>query len=186
MNLDGPQYLMMIEPKGKGTIPKKDALTKMAEFLWSKTKPKNSYRGWHTCTGQGHEGSGKDEFLKITSDNKDHHFTNKIITDVFKKVGKKIEATDVMTNSLLIHYVACHRKDIPKPELGKLIYYYHVMRDNEVNRIKINKDLEKYVGLRTKPKTMKGMFEEILIGKDDASRNHNIFRKTMWSLGKNS
>lgn len=86
------KYLMMIEPVGEATAPLEDDLTRLARdvFLFSDGS-KYVYRGFHVCV------------CGAVSDNLDH-----VLPD------------GTVTSSLLPHYVACHRDEIPPSELEKL------------------------------------------------------------------
>lgn len=92
------QYLMMIEPTEIGMLPVNDDLTRLARSVFASATFKRSFRGQHTCI------CGK------RSDNKQW-----VLPD-----GR-------ITNSLLEHYVACHRLEIPEFELEKLQEYQGVM-----------------------------------------------------------
>ncbi len=89
-----PNGIMMIEPTGQAASePLVDDLTrKMAAAYRRSTLPADGrrYRGWHTCV------------CGAKSDNTDHFID-----------GKK-------TNSLCVHYLAFHRKDVPPSELAKV------------------------------------------------------------------
>lgn len=82
----------MIEPQGAPTAPLVDHITKLAAGAWAarETSP-HGYRGVHNCTGRG---------CSAVSDNKDHYLPGKLLT-----------------NSLLVHYVACHRDEVPADQL---------------------------------------------------------------------
>lgn len=89
-----PNGIMMIEPSGDASAyPVVDALTrKMAAAYRRSTLPADDqrYRGWHTCR------------CGAKSDNADHFIDG------------------VKTNSLCVHYLAFHRKDVPPGELAKV------------------------------------------------------------------
>lgn len=87
------KHLMMIEPKKKGDFIKyNDKYTKKAQEVLSKCREENPTRGVHQCNCGEY------------SDNVDH-----------------ITLLGRTTNSLLVHYVQCHRSEIPKRELEKLM-----------------------------------------------------------------
>ena len=91
------KYLMFIEPSAKKMEPTvDDDVSKYADFLMTKLKPRNDFtRGWHTCTcKKAHSAS--------------HTFTVSI-------AGKSY-----ITNNLLAHYIKNHRSEIPDSELLKL------------------------------------------------------------------
>lgn len=88
-------HLMMIEPNMPATDPIRDDLTDLARIVFSKaSQSRTRYKGVHTC------------ICRINSDNADW-----ILPD------------EVITNSLLVHYVECHRSEIPESELEKLRRY---------------------------------------------------------------
>jgi hypothetical protein len=90
--------LMMIEPENEATLSIEDELTDKAKELWevrtgggnSPEELKLRFRGCRTC------------ICGETSDN----------------IDWKING--VTTNSLLIHYIQCHREEIPESEIVKL------------------------------------------------------------------
>ena len=85
--------VMIDRAPGTGmTEPLEDVITDLARRVWSRAsaEPNLFYKGFHTCR------CGK------TSDNRE-----------WTVFGLK-------TNSLLVHYVACHRADVPREELMKL------------------------------------------------------------------
>jgi hypothetical protein len=83
--------LMMIVPTKPATAPIEDDWTKIARIIWKQAKCEERYRGYHTCV------------CGERSDN-----------------GEWILPDGTETNSLLIHYVACHRDEIPPEEMHKL------------------------------------------------------------------
>lgn len=84
--------LMMIEPAGPATAPVEDGLTRLArDVLLHADGGRARYRGFHVCV------------CGAASDNLDHFLPG-----------------GVRTNSLLAHYVACHRGEVPEGELTKL------------------------------------------------------------------
>jgi hypothetical protein len=87
-----PAGFAFVEPKTAPTPPVLDDLTRKATALWRSCPPgRGGYRGVHTCTGKN---------CTASSDNKDH----------FLPDGRK-------THSLLVHYVACHRRAVPEADL---------------------------------------------------------------------
>lgn len=90
--------LMFIEPKLPATRPVLDELTALAWAVLDASTPSSfRYRGFHTCVCGRH------------SDNADY------------SAGGKV------TNSLLPHYVACHRSEVPDDELTKLNEAAHTL-----------------------------------------------------------
>lgn len=88
-----PTGFAFVEPKSAPTPPILDDLTRKATVLWRSCHPgKGGYRGVHSCTGKN---------CVAASDNKDH----------FLPDGRK-------THSLLVHYVACHRRSVPEADLA--------------------------------------------------------------------
>ena len=86
------KYLLMIEPQNPATDPLNDVLTEVARRVFATCKPGNGrWRGWHTCV------------CGARSDNKDWFLPD-----------------GTMTNSLMVHYVECHRDEVPDSELEKL------------------------------------------------------------------
>lgn len=88
----GDGYLMMIEPTSPFVKPISDDLTKKAHDLLMITVPGTHYKGWHDCICGARSGS----------------------CDLVLPDG-------TITNSLLVHYVECHRAEIPRSELAKLL-----------------------------------------------------------------
>lgn len=100
-----PWYLLMIEPTSAPTAPIVDDVTRAAAHLLA-TAEKGThdgdewdtgygYRGVHSCTGAG---------CLAQSDNYDHRV-----------------AGTVITHSLLVHLVACHRADCDPAELARIL-----------------------------------------------------------------
>lgn len=128
---NNPKNLMYIEPKNKKTeTPVNDYLTKYAEYLETKFKdnPGPAYRGFHTCAC-GCRSHSRDYYVSVA--------------------GKQM-----MTNSLLVHYVRDHRSEVPEEELEKLkkgaAHFYKIK--NEV--LEKNQEEEK----NQNPKTNKMKF----------------------------
>jgi hypothetical protein len=87
-----PDGFVFVEPASAPTAPIIDDLTRKATALWrSCSKSKHAYRGMHTCTGAG---------CQAWSDNHDYTTPD----------GRA-------THSLLVHYVARHRADVPAADL---------------------------------------------------------------------
>lgn len=92
--------LLMVEPRGAPTIPVVDRLTRVVTAaLRTGSDSGRRYRGVHSCTGLG---------CDAMSDNTDHY--------VMMFDG----STAFETNSLAVHYVACHRDEISAEELVKI------------------------------------------------------------------
>lgn len=85
------KYLLMIEPQLKPTKPIDDELSALAERVWLSSEPGARRRGFHRCSCGAH------------SDNAEH-----------------VLPGGVITNSLMLHYVLCHRAEIPESEITKL------------------------------------------------------------------
>jgi hypothetical protein len=83
--------LMMIEPKKAATIPVQDVWTRRALTLLFKLERDISYRGSHSCIC----GASSTSFTLRTPQGR-------------------------QTNALLVHYVECHRSEVPRSELVKL------------------------------------------------------------------
>lgn len=95
-----PKGLLMIEPTCAATVPLIDDMTRRVTALWrARVSPDSCkrYRGMHTCTGAG---------CRSHSDNLDHAI----------RVGD----SHIQTNSLIVHYVACHREDVDDVERAKV------------------------------------------------------------------
>jgi len=93
MILNGPGHLLYIEPKGSCETPIVDNLTrKLAAAFYKGQSNGCRYRGWH------HSACG------ANSDNTDYVLDDARFT----------------TNSLAIHYLSCHRSEIPPEELAKV------------------------------------------------------------------
>ena len=86
------KYFMMIEPTSeKCSEPIDDDITKKAKKIKSMIVKINRFRGIHTSACGEH------------SDNRDHICPNGMIT-----------------NSLMVHYIECHRDEVPQTEIDKL------------------------------------------------------------------
>ena len=86
------RYLLMIEPQKPETAPVIDELTALAIAVFDTARSDGTrYRGVHRCV------------CGATSDN-----TNWILP------------SGHITNSLMVHYVARHRDEVPESEIEKL------------------------------------------------------------------
>ena len=96
MIVDKPTHLLFIEPKLAPTAPVVDAITRTVTTAWrSRTDGQARWRGMHSCTGRG---------CRAVSGNGEH------------TVDGRFE-----TNSLAVHYVACHRDEISASEMEKIM-----------------------------------------------------------------
>jgi hypothetical protein len=85
------KYLLQIEPKGKKSAVRcNDKLTQKMRLLLKYAKEGRHYKGWHTCSC-GERGGSCDLHIK-----------------------------GYITNSLAVHYLEWHRKDVPEKEIAKL------------------------------------------------------------------
>jgi hypothetical protein len=136
MNIEqNNSFLLFIEPEDKATTPIVDKYTrKMAGALriaeegasGYNTKQAHftkgsGYRGWHTCScGHAHS-SNKDYLIKTN----DLRAEVKLFSDnnsFFNGDESKTESVRaVITNSLCVHYVACHRKNITEEVLSAIL-----------------------------------------------------------------
>lgn len=96
-------YLMMIEPENPHVKPISDDLARKAHDLLAITVNGTTYKGWHTCVCGAHSGA----------------------CDLVLPDG-------TITNSLLVHYVECHRSEIPRSELAKLLIAHKEFCENGV------------------------------------------------------
>lgn len=95
-NID-ENHILFIEPKHSPTDPIIDDYTRRVTAAWrARVDSKTRYRGQHSCTGRG---------CKAMSGNGEHTVG-----------GGRFE-----TNSLAIHYIACHRAEVPAEELAKIM-----------------------------------------------------------------
>lgn len=89
-------HLLFIEPKMPPSAPIVDDYTRRVTAAWrARVDGHARYRGQHFCTGKG---------CKAMSGN-----------------GEHTVAGSFETNSLAIHYVACHRAEVPPEELAKVL-----------------------------------------------------------------
>jgi hypothetical protein len=90
-----PDHLLFFEPTGAPTAPIVDHYTRRVTAAWrARVDGRDRFRGQHFCTGRG---------CTATSGNGTH------------------KAGGLETNSLCIHYVACHRSEVPAEELAKIL-----------------------------------------------------------------
>ena len=89
--------ILFIEPKQPATPPLVDDVTRKMTAAWRARDTSGiGYRGVHDCTGAR---------CLAMSDNRDHY------------VGPQ----HLETNSLCIHYVACHRSEVPREMLAAIL-----------------------------------------------------------------
>jgi len=94
------EFLMMIEPQEAAEEPIEDRITEMARTVGrAAVASDHVYKGHHTC------------MCGATSDNRDW-----------------VLPGGVVTNSLMIHYVECHRREVPTAELLKLQRIYEGLK----------------------------------------------------------
>lgn len=118
------KHFMVIEPKQKATLLVNDVVTELARkvMLRAKPTPGSQTRGFHTCV------------CGENSDNRE-----------WKMPDGRI------TTSLTLHYVDCHRSEIPREEMVKLLAYardfniLNVTMDESYNDGVYPKSLSEYV-----------------------------------------
>ncbi len=88
------KYLLMIEPIGQGHPPINDRLSEIAREVLASAKIGCRWRGMHRCVCGERSGS----------------------CDLVLPTG-------VITNSLMAHYIRCHRDEVPDTEIEKLRDY---------------------------------------------------------------
>lgn len=115
----GEGYLLMIEPKEPATEPIIDIMTRMVTAAYRSSIAVTPWRGWHTCV------------CGAMSDNTDHELV--------------LMGQVVKTNSLCIHYVACHRGEIPVPVETRKLAHLMASRNKEAEPTK-----EELMGKRIK------------------------------------
>ncbi len=105
--------ILMIEPSGSPSpTPIIDELTRNMTAIWRKRRDSDySFRGFHVCNCGAH------------SDNKEHW----------------LGVDNLLTNSLCIHYLAFHRKDVPEVEQMKVSALASMMFDDEPNEQELNR-----------------------------------------------
>lgn len=86
-----PNGFLMIEPSKRGHTAIYDGVTCRVAALLNSATEGTCYRGWHTCVCGAVSGS----------------------CDLIVKIGDR----EYTTNSLAVHYVACHRDEIPVDQL---------------------------------------------------------------------
>lgn len=97
MVINKANYLLFIEPQLSPSSPIVDDLTRRVTAAWrARVDGSARYRGQHMCTGSG---------CRAMSGNGEH----------------KVYDGRFDTNSLAIHYVACHRPEIPQAEIDKIL-----------------------------------------------------------------
>lgn len=103
IKLDSKSF-MMIEPQKQKTEPLSDELVKKAKLIKQSLKTESYMtKGFHICK------------CGECSDNR-----------IYKTlIGRE-------TNSLLVHYVKCHREEIPESELKKLEEEYQAVMEYTV------------------------------------------------------
>lgn len=98
------KHLLMIEPHYDKEPYILDDLTQKAELVYMRAKtPQYGYRGFHQCA------------CGATSDNLDH-----ILPD------------GTITNSLMVHYIAEHRAEVPQSEIDKLERLYKAFTEPHI------------------------------------------------------
>jgi len=112
MILDLPNTLLYIHPREPPTEPIEDELTDLLkQHFYSSIDqgivnnkgefdPGNGYMGVHTCTGC---------------------ICEPLMCSVESDAQEYLMANGMITNSLCIHYVQCHRHEIPDSEMTKLL-----------------------------------------------------------------
>ena len=102
--------ILYIEPKNEIKSMIIDDVTKKLTSIWNKREPSlTSFFGMHSCVCGAH--SSSTDYLLIN------------------KTGKMF-----MTNSLCIHYVACHRSEIPKDEWNKVLELVEGATEGETSK----------------------------------------------------
>lgn len=97
IKIDSDSFLM-IEPTGAPTAPIIDATTRKIAAAIHAARIGTRYRGVHDCTGAG---------CSASSDNTDHYVRHASPTGT----------RELLSNSLAVHYVACHRSEVPADQL---------------------------------------------------------------------
>jgi hypothetical protein len=95
---------LMIEPKKKGRTVIIDDITMKVTAILRKAKEVAHYKGSHTCICGAKSGSA-DLVVKVCG----------------RRLG---------TNSLAVHYVACHRNEIPRVQLRMIVESRYSYREN--------------------------------------------------------
>lgn len=134
---NNPAFLLFIEPETKVTAPVIDKYTrKMAGAFRNASAGTSGYRiqkahfllasqfgykGCHSCSC-GHAGSSNQDYLIQT---KDSRASVKLFSDNSFFSGdesKTATAQAVITNSLCVHYLACHRDDVSEDVLQHILF----------------------------------------------------------------
>jgi len=96
MIITDSKHLLFIEPTQAPTAPIVDDYTQRVTAAWrARVDGRARYRGHHDCTGEG---------CTAASGNGEH------------TIAGRFE-----TNSLAIHYIACHRAEVPAEDLEKIL-----------------------------------------------------------------
>lgn len=128
-------FLLFIEPENIKEIPIIDFYTRKITGAFNKALAMggSNYshgetaqfcdgivtRGWHTCSCGAH--SSNADYLLTTKDINSSVVRHQNSRDFFS--GKESDSISglVITNSLCIHYIACHRDEIPQEELDSIL-----------------------------------------------------------------
>lgn len=111
---DGPGHLLYVEPTGPCTEPVIDNLTRRVAAAFHRGQSNGvRFRGWH------HSACG------ANSDNTDY-------------VLQRADGRSFTTNSLAIHYIACHRSEIPLEEIAKITQLPETLEDPTPAELKGN------------------------------------------------
>jgi hypothetical protein len=103
-----PNGFLMIEPSKRGHTAIYDWATCRVAALLNSAREGTRWRGWHTCVCGA--GSG--------------------CCDLWVKIGDK----ELKTNSLAVHYMACHRDEVPADQM-KLIEALTAVTDPTIKQI---------------------------------------------------
>lgn len=127
-------HLMMIEPKDAPEAEIDDEITEMARKVLASCEKVKPTKGFRVCTGLG---------CREISDSCTH-----------------VTPGGLRTNSLLVHYVARHRTEVPRTEIAKLIIEAGGLKESEVDgqgRVRLIKALQRHlVDMRDKAKEARG------------------------------
>lgn len=136
--VNNPAFLLFIEPEKASENPIVDVYTRKITAAFRKTKEgvapyrqelpwfteSQAYKGIHLCTCGHASSSNRDHLLEALVGERISVFSN---SQSFNE-GCEDDATIVqglITNSLCIHYVACHRSEVPSEQLEKILYLGH-------------------------------------------------------------
>ena len=86
-----PKGFLMIEPSKRGHTAIYDWVTCRVAALLNSAREGTYWRGWHTCVCGAHSGT----------------------CDLWVKIGDR----EFKTNSLAVHYAACHRDEVPDDQM---------------------------------------------------------------------